>query len=887
MEGKHATYKQYKHDTESIAGWLAKHAIACGYQISTPASTVAQSSTKRLKGKARKQARENPTAASIQESPDARYTIAISEFCRMAQAIADHKPKVPIPQALDNIFSRAIEARRKVTQWYEDHAEDDLKSNQRHSHFTNVLTAAWEILRPFKRPRASQTSKPQTAPSKSDEPLLNMTNRFYELAVEDPSDSVPEGEPGDSAQQNEDGYRLSDVEPVAIVQSEEDVEDEFFCAIILFMEELTHMRSHVISLWQAYAAESAELIVSALVTNTAIQLARRAEHELDLLIERPKKYPASTYPVWTLPAVLVYETHRESMKGFNLYGFIRPSPAVAFFDCVHADRCMSTIYTTLNHSLYEAKHLGRKAIAPVHIREDAPEYYNRIKEILPCLQHISMSMGDSFANDEITSGIGHIFKTWTIPIWTVFATQLLLDIQDSTHEVPHRAIHEVKLSAGLVLWSFKNQDHDQEPYTADRRRMTWLSSVMSAYELDISGDNFRKTAMAASAMKDSRGNSRKFKEEYLSNAPGVPEHLLKPDYFLHCNPLKCGLLKYGIYLQRHNASVQLEYTWRGICQMVHLYTATRSVYPNDPVWPDMEFFLQYQDLPHLFVGGRPRSMDEAFKKFMLSAGVTASSFAPDRRGPPKVNPQESRPLWNPCLLDGVFATWMSGGKVMTDDMITNLVNILTDPKVIPRLAKCNLETPIETAFRVPLGCRSENIGILKRMAIVAMSEIPSLYFDWFSFAETCQRIWEELAVALPKRGGEQAPWEKTGMTAHVLDEARKLQWIAEELNTDVDAFIRQNASGLALARGIIQKTIQKELGIPTIIKGKATELLKRWGGDNELFYVTSKLLKESHLLLFTPAMGTKAYQNWEAEKAMHSMAIIYALEESNLHQLFF
>lgn len=52
--GEHfATYKQYKDDTDSIAGWLTRNALRCGFKIPTTPVTK----TSRLKGKARKDAK--------------------------------------------------------------------------------------------------------------------------------------------------------------------------------------------------------------------------------------------------------------------------------------------------------------------------------------------------------------------------------------------------------------------------------------------------------------------------------------------------------------------------------------------------------------------------------------------------------------------------------------------------------------------------------------------------------------------------------------------------------------------------------------------------------------------------------------------------------------
>jgi hypothetical protein len=48
-------YKQYKEDTEFVAGWLAEESLRCGYELTTVRAAPTQKSTGRLKGKARKQ----------------------------------------------------------------------------------------------------------------------------------------------------------------------------------------------------------------------------------------------------------------------------------------------------------------------------------------------------------------------------------------------------------------------------------------------------------------------------------------------------------------------------------------------------------------------------------------------------------------------------------------------------------------------------------------------------------------------------------------------------------------------------------------------------------------------------------------------------------------
>ena len=58
-------YKQYKDDTELIAGWLAEESLKCGYDLTTNRGPV-HNVTGRLKGKARKQVPQLPYHLAVQ-----------------------------------------------------------------------------------------------------------------------------------------------------------------------------------------------------------------------------------------------------------------------------------------------------------------------------------------------------------------------------------------------------------------------------------------------------------------------------------------------------------------------------------------------------------------------------------------------------------------------------------------------------------------------------------------------------------------------------------------------------------------------------------------------------------------------------------------------------
>lgn len=322
---------------------------------------------------------------------------------------------------------------------------------------------------------------------------------------------------------------------------------------------------------------------------------------MELLIERPKKYPASAFPAWTFLGVFMMQLHKgQNMPetGYsNLDIFIKPSPICGSFKCSHAELSMWDTFSTLKQHLFGANSNGKNYIT-VEKPNDAddqgnPDAFRRIKDMLPGLQVISRALSKSFATDEITSGIGVMMETETIPIWVTFGVQLLLDIQDELESVPEKPLQEVQQDARNSLLIFRHRNLDREPFLCVSDSIEWLESVLGAYELDVLGDNFRK--ICADGLLDPKtGKSFPLSLDELRNIQDIPKFCIEPDHFLRINPVKCGMLKYGLHLQEHHwAAKTFEKPMRICTSMAHLYVACRSLFPEDPVWPDMVSIRKY------------------------------------------------------------------------------------------------------------------------------------------------------------------------------------------------------------------------------------------------------------------------------------------------------
>ncbi|KAI6081936.1 hypothetical protein F4821DRAFT_274522 [Hypoxylon rubiginosum] len=840
-EQRYSTYKQYKEDTEAIAGWLDHHSRKCGLKLGK---------TSKPKSKARKLKSKTKSAADQAH----KYAVNVSDFNLMAKTIAESKHKVDVPRALTNLFSRAINARNEFTEWYRESPNGDEESNKRHAHFTGVLNSTWRILCPSKPAEESQLKKQPTAVPEL-KTAANLVNRFSELKVEQPQEGV-DTNTSPSAAQDKKEYKLTGIVPATIIKTEEENEEEFLFAIFTFMQEVANVRVYVKNLWESYRVGKLDLIACSLLTNTAIQLIRREEHQLSLLLQRPKKYPEPRYYSGNFPDIFIYATCERSLKvaGVNLDDFIRPSRICLVDTSYFTTLCMTDTFGALKTLVRENKEMAvadHYVFAEHQQSEDMPETYNRVADIVNCFYSITQAIGETYARDEITSAVDFVMESSTVPIWAAYATQVLLDIQDALKGTPNKALYEVQRRAQRKIAGIRGQTLNQEPFSAVAEGNQWLIATLGGYEQDVLGDYYRKTFLENLSYEDRSGNL--ISEVEMSTR--LPHHMVEPDYFLRINPVKCGLLKYGIYLHLHAYATNIENGWHGITSTMHLYVACRSMFPDDPVWPDMEYFLEHQDLGNLFFGGLPRSMTEAHTKARLATGESLASITRSRSGrntrAPELNPDKARYISSPCpLLSDVFTGWMWGSETAADDMVTKLVSATQGPTAATdkKAPKAKAKSP-EPDY--------SKLSILDKLKSKITCETDDLYFDWISFMETCQCIWEQIhrAVKLQTDKGYKAG---LGPLIQILEEAAVSETMAKNKKLDPRSVLAERARGLNCAWKIIQKVNRLPLKGPAEGGDSTRTDEKIWGGDKEISNVVSKAEMGMSLV-------RKIYKNWPEE----------------------
>lgn len=271
-----SVYQQYKEDTNAVASWLASTARSCGYPADLLSGGSSQAPvpepSKRLKGKARKQAKAAtplPQAASRTARPD--YTIAIKDFIPLAEFVAaSKKPVVSVPLAFTNTLNRVIATRSGFGGRLADHgsAPSDC-ADSTHSYFVGILEQVREVLKPRVPPAFQNTASPRNPSDTLDE----VGGRFAALSVYEPSEEFL------NAPDIERPVPVKDDNATYVAEPVQGLEEALF-AYALMINDLIKIRARIGWIWANYRDGLSEPASAAVATNTACDLARNLMEDM-------------------------------------------------------------------------------------------------------------------------------------------------------------------------------------------------------------------------------------------------------------------------------------------------------------------------------------------------------------------------------------------------------------------------------------------------------------------------------------------------------------------------------------------------------------------------------------------------------------------------------
>ncbi|KAK8055039.1 hypothetical protein PG993_000266 [Apiospora rasikravindrae] len=770
-----AKYRQYKDYTLTLSSWLAENALKCGFDDIKPgaaAPSAPKAGGGRLKGKDRKKAKEAATKSPSAAAPSGpQYIIQVSQFVPMAQAIAAYKPKPNVPPALSRLFDRVIEARRQFASWYAGMKATGphLASNERHNHFIDVLQATWEVLVPFVEARKTSKPSPKTEDQSRNKSglLSSLENRFANLHVESPSDSFGAHAASIPPSAEEESPKLSPNINVQIQRDEDELEQDFFLAIYTFLNELNDAQGYIESAWEDVATESDELAQAALQSNLIIQLVRRAESSLENFVERPKRFPASIYPTWTFPFILLFK-----IMGFLEQEIVERLPPKARLDNITkpdfeiltdkgigtfdkagewADFCFAKPFIVFHYAIHKSKPTpgGGTSLGALNADQWCSNDELEIFQTFNRIQAVALTANNDMAEDEVTRGVRVATETKTVPIWAVFGFQCLLDIN-----------HLFKTNKATMFG---------DPMLELHKHVSMAIKNLNDIDIERLKPPIRPTPPHVQDLIQLIGN---IEDEVLNgslteqvtkiNSGLLPSYLEDPDFFLEYNPIRCGLMLYNLRLQLYDRALTFDKGLLMLIPMVHLYKMCRLVYPEMPAWPDMEFFLLHQDVERLFIGGLPVSLTESTSKYALAIGMSAQALSKMKRTgkmkPP--NFDKMRFAQNTCPIGSILVSSLGGYAKDEDMVLLELLRWLNDPKKMdladslldrqsrpPAEASEKDDTLFRTAQGVKQKMRQEfsfsHASISNTLAfsdVFIQSERDVLNFDWVEFMHTANEM---------------------------------------------------------------------------------------------------------------------------------------------------
>ncbi|KAI4645148.1 hypothetical protein J4E93_005948 [Alternaria ventricosa] len=849
------TYRQYKKDTEYIAGWLVEASKKIGFSLNSgPAPTPAES--QRLKGKDRKKAKE--AAKESAKSQPSAYHIRTVDFIPIAEAIAKQAKKVKVPSPLLTVFGRAIKARKEAQAWYKSAKLED----EGHNHFINILSRVQEILRPLVP--VARAVKPEKS--------NGVDNRFKKLTVEEVADTSPK-------EKVERQATLPPVVTADIEQSEEEAEEEFFFAIHSFLAGIHEIQDVVQDSWFKTQDFNRDLMASALLTNTAIDLVRRAESEFDLHLKRPSRYPVSKFPVWSLPALLYHHYH-PLPDDVKIQKLVVPSDVsiqvnADEYDKIHANWCFWPAYTGLRFCVNRIKKFPYLDANEEELQAIGAESVPEIKrtfELAKAFRVYTSAHQRFWAQDEVrelgvTRGMKIMFTDKVVPIWVTFGIQMLLDIQD---------IKDNRMGEGKGF----NSSFTHARVTLEDELNEW--PAFDEWEAP-----FPELFGPHTPSGDERSRCRDTMDIYHQ----LMEHSDIPA--LKYNPIRCGLIKYDVYFQLHICGWHLERHSGLVCVLGHLYTAGKLLYPNDPTWPDMEYLLYSQDPNHIFYGGIPKTLDESYRKINLAFGSRMPRV--DSSGKYRFH-KSSRLFQETSLLSPVLESRMTGWSDHTNDSVdklaTSLNTLLCDKASQGRLARQLgasrdwVEGEIDTRRVVRLfedGPADGSPVLLRDLSLFIEGEMQNVYFDWISMYRICGDIWKEL---LSELAGDPVleklmPKPTPGLGLHILkiaaEDAAKQKKI--DLN-DPDL-----APQLRKVWACIQRVIHKRSSHEFSPKYK---MCTAWLGDECL---AQQMARTYHtvawqLVGYNVPQLYKFYDNWDSDDKRVSGVLAQIVPHRQMNEIY-
>ena len=865
------SYKRYKEDTNVFTTWLSQAAAACGYKPaqqeqnkSKPACQRTPTTTPRLKGRARKEAKaaaaESKKLSDNFEPPrpTVKYNVTTQELLHQAEAVAkSEKVLMRLPDSVVRIVQRAIGARKRCVSWFQKTgilSEED--STKTHLHFVATLETALSTLRPDLQPSE------ETSPGKGSSPATAVAaealkNRFSVLGLEETGDDLDLAATEAATDPSAAKKSPAKYHTVEIYELEDQLDIEHAFIIFCFFEDLHRLQDFLQETWKGYKTCQCDLTVASVTTNLALNLVRRAEEELIANLD-PKRY-SKPDSYQALSMVIFYEdafargedpeeklASNESLRLTPFDDFIYLPTARALLNFQRMIKLGIDYPQPLPP--FRFNYISRPELLELPETKKAEQEHLLLSQIL-----MDSSLNDLIKpglkkergrepppEDEFSDGLLKLRKEGEVSAWIVFASRVILDINEILGEDVKRGYKELCQAgaAATKTLDFKAEGDELVPGGG----LCWhIKDVGVAQDVHEFAEFWIKTAplpsikaMCAANRKPaiqpldfrelSQETQDRLRAEGVHNDEVLPEHeanarkmklsLIEPAedpaFIFNRNPLYCGTLVFNIAIDMEIAGIKLANHHLTIFAVAHLYNALQQTKVVQGKWPEMEKIIELH-IGQLFAGKLPTKPSECHTRLSVRMGASASEFA---RNP--------RATTRPQRLTG------KGIKHLPKFTISDTTQMLSDysrHREAPAKSLARIKAAIQEYTKVN---SSQTRKLIKRQItplqflMHVRTWLPQVMqdakVDYIRMVRTCHRLLNRVKKRIHQRLGYIYPKVDEGysndfgllfMVASILYQAAETDYVKEEVFKARDRGDLPEDPYLEVAGEIIQGFLDK------------------------------------------------------------------------------
>lgn len=720
-----SSYKLYKEDTSDIAAWLAGTARSLGYSSGAVPDEAPKLHCEPSKRDAQpKTKRQYRNAAGKFPQEQNQYLIPIREFSYLAAHISLHAAEsVKVPLSILHKLQRTIDARRECSLWFQANARSK-KSDEGHSHFLDVLQRVLDVLKPH-----STLSNEQ-----------NMENLFPHLHIEEPSEKFQMGlDPEQPLQTQVTTVKYQ-------METPQDKTEIFFAGFTLF-KDVGRIYSFVAELWKQYHQGTLDLITVSVSSNTAIDLVQRIEEDFF------EQFPSIKEPEEVIEAmytVMAKLTGREPAPFNEFDEDLQDAVYFTYGDILVLLKSFMDVMSNDSIPISKPGYFGvykpqaNRDKMSVKARFDEDKLI--LGELLADFWMLAQNIERTSWEDGLTRGFRTMLNSRKIPIWTLFAARLFLYVHHllrSDVSAPFKQLQALgkhfKESWTLVIKMRDPSEDKHWPRENDRKVYSDLFKIVHGWlEEDCIGLRIKKLVGGRVAVPE--GDFRLFRQY----------------------PLMCGLFAFYLHSEYHCAGIMYANALGVVLYTSHLYNAVQQEGSCTASWSDMDLMIRMQSEERVFVGGKPDSPDDYFKRFCLCMGYSAEQFAANRRqGGPVVAARGPRTL----AIDGDLSKILHEHYCRHTAAYFEFVEELINSRFAVDDEDANKETRANDVSTVAIKQRTKDetksylrtqaslspVQLLLAMKSIIAQEIPRLAFDYFHLHRSCQMVLDMTQKALDDR----------------------------------------------------------------------------------------------------------------------------------------